>query len=158
MACFKDFLLLKNENPKTNKAEFMCVNKCPLFFDEVKFDEIPKKEMDNMLGDTGNEDPDDEIMKENKEKETAKEEGKDFRAPVDGEKGTGQPSDEDMLAVDFKGICQPCKNCTGGCADGWAYRKGECVESCNMDNEEAKTIEGESFTVCECKKGFFRDR
>merc|ERR1711939_186514 len=70
----------------------------------------------------------------------------------------GQPDDTEVTSfVEFKGICKPCTNgCGGGCAEGMAYRDKKCVDSCNLDNEEEKTLE--TFKVCVCKSGYFRNK
>jgi len=74
----------------------------------------------------------------------------------------GQPLDDEVTEFkDFRGVCKPCtkptqKGCGGGCAEGWSYRDGKCVERCNMTGEVAKTLD--SFSVCVCPKGTFRNK
>jgi hypothetical protein len=70
----------------------------------------------------------------------------------------GQPLDTDVTKFqEFRGVCKPCTtSCSGGCAEGWAYRDRKCVASCDKTGETSKDLEG--FKVCVCPEGMFRDK
>jgi len=212
--CEHDRFLLENEKNTDSTAKVRCVKRCPVFYKGVPFDKVPQDKLDKFRGETGNEDPDDALLNNLKQREEYFElkemeekgllsedeitemdtlrnalsrrrllqlleggerttdtggemlEGQEERTEwvVDEEDAElqdltqGQPDDRDVTDfVKFKGICKPCdNNCDGGCAEGWFYRKGQCVERCDKSREVAKVLD--NFSVCVCPKGTYRDR